>query len=84
MRSLILARASASFLLSTATRTMSAPASARALICRVVASTSVVLVAVMLWTAIGRPAPISIVPMRTVRVGLRVNSTVIDQNSGRH
>ena len=44
------------------------PGSTRSLTCRVVASISVVLVAVMLCTAIGRPAPISIVPMRTARV----------------
>ena len=37
-----------------------------------VASMSRVCVAVMLWTAIGLPAPIVIVPMRMERVALRV------------
>jgi hypothetical protein len=67
----ISATASASAGLSTAIRTTSAPAAASAFTCAAVASMSRVGVAVMLCTAIGWPAPIVTVPMRTDRVGLR-------------
>ena len=40
-----------------------------------VADTSWVWVAVMLWAAIGWPAPIVTFPIRTARVGLRLVST---------
>ena len=43
--------------------------------CSTVASMFWVCVAVMLWTAIGYAAPIEVVPMRTLRVGLRVICT---------
>ena len=61
--------------LSTATRTTSAPAAARSFTWATVAATFCVWVAVMLCTAIGWPAPIEIDPMRTDRLGLRRSST---------
>ena len=67
--------AAASFLLSTAIRTTPAPACRRSSAWATVASMSVVCVAVMLWAAIGWPAPIVIEPMRTARVGFLVIST---------
>ncbi len=50
------------------TRTISAPASAQAWICAMVASASEVSVLVMVWTLIGASPPISTGPTRILRL----------------
>ena len=63
----IVRSASASRSRGTATRTMSAPASATRRICAIVAVRSAVSVLVIVWTATGAPPPIGTVPTMTCR-----------------